>query len=133
MSNVFDFVNSISFNKKDLLKEGEHSSGDYVPFIVNKALSNFPDTVLYANEMNVRHTLDTDQQYHYLLHTIRPAKRWAGKWAKTVTNEDLEAIKLYYDLNNQKAQIALSILSKEQIDTIRKRVQHGGVEQRSKK
>jgi len=52
--NPFDFVNSISFAKKDLMTNTENddlSEKGYVPFIVNKSLSYFADTLLHANEI----------------------------------------------------------------------------------
>jgi hypothetical protein len=125
-NNVFDFVNAISYNKTDLLTEGTHSPKDYIPFIVNKAMSNFPDTVLHANEMNMHRDLGNDQQFYYLLHSIRKGKRFGGRWAKAVKSEELEAVKQYYKLNNQKALVALELLSTEEKEMIKKRVQHGG-------
>lgn len=129
--NVFDFVNSASYNKKDLLAQGTHSPSDYVPFIINKAFSYFIDTVHHANEINKYPFLDNDQQYYFYLYAIRQARRFSGKWAKAVEDTDLDAVKTYYKLNSQKAQAALSILSREQLDLIKKKVQYGGIEQRN--
>jgi hypothetical protein len=48
----FDFINAINFTKKDLFSEDPMAKKDYAPFIINRGLGYFPDTVLYANEMN---------------------------------------------------------------------------------
>ena len=39
--------------------------------MVNRGLSYFPDTVIYANEMNRFHHLDGRLQYQFLINTIR--------------------------------------------------------------
>lgn len=123
----FDFVNSITTNKKDLMKGTENdelSESSYVPFVVNKALSYFPDTVLYANEMN-RCKADNKLQYHYLLNSIRPAKRFA-KWVKRDDVEDIESVKQYYGYSTEKAAQALSILTTENLHYIKQKLQRGG-------
>ncbi len=80
----FDYVNSINFTKKNLMKNtanDELAEKDYVPFLTNKSLSYFTDTLLYANEMNRYHFLDKRLQYEFYLNSIRKKKRFA-KWAK---------------------------------------------------
>ena len=52
MTNPFDFVNSINFNKHDLMtgtENDELAEKSYVPFLTNRSLSYFTDTILYAN------------------------------------------------------------------------------------
>lgn len=119
--NPFDYVNSINFTKQDIMEDEK----SYTAFIVNKALSQFPDTVLYANEMNCNHHLDNKLQYHYLLNSIRPKKRFA-KWAKKQDSDTLEIVKRFYDYNNHKAEQALSILSPQQLEIIRTKLSEGG-------
>lgn len=126
--NPFDFVNSINFNKKDLMtgtENDELSEKSYVPFVINRALSYFPDTILYANEVNTYPSLDSKLQYHYLINSIRPQKRFS-KWAKKQDSGDLEAVKQYYGYNNEKALHALSLLSSSQIEIIKKQLEKGG-------
>jgi hypothetical protein len=118
----FDFVNSVSHNKKDLFKEDALES-EYVPFVVNKSLSYFADTVLYANEMN-RANVDNKLQYYYLLNSIRPAKRFA-KWVKRENIEDVAAVKEFYGYSTEKATQALSILTSENLHYIKQKLQRG--------
>ena len=87
----FDYVNSINFTKKNLMKNtanDELAEKDYVPFLTNKSLSYFTDTLLYANEMNRYHFLDKRLQYEFYLNSIRKKKRFA-KWAKAEDNNDV--------------------------------------------
>jgi hypothetical protein len=123
----FDFVNSINTNKKDLMKNTENdelAESSYVPFVVNKALSYFPDTILYANEMN-KSSIDKKLQYHYLLNTVRPAKRFA-KWVKRDNVDDVDSVKQFYDYNTEKALQALTILTADELHYIKQKLERGG-------
>lgn len=128
MTNPFEFVNSINFSKQDLMtgtENDELAEKGYVSFLTNRSLSNFTDTVLYANEMNKHHHLDNKLQYHYLINSIRPRKRYS-KWAKKQDSDDFEAVKQYFGYNNAKTEQALSLLSSDQIKTIKNRLITGG-------
>jgi hypothetical protein len=120
----FDFVNAISQSKKDLM-EDPAVERLYQPFLVNKALSYFPDTVMYANEMNRRHLTDTKLQFQFFLNTVRPARRFA-KWVKKQEDDDLAAVMEYYGYSPEKAKSALSILSSDQLITIKEKLEKGG-------
>lgn len=121
----FDFVNQIIQGKKNLLID-ENLEKEYLPFIVNRALSYHTDCIFYANEMNRYPTLDKKMQNDFLLNTIRSRKRPFIKWAKSVENDDIEAIKIFYGYSNQKAMEILSLLSEEQIQTIKTKIDRGG-------
>ena len=120
----FDFINSITY-KKNISMDGT-IEGMYSPFITNKALSQFIDCILLANEMNTRHHVDNKLQYDYLINRIRPRKRFK-KWDKKQDNEDIQLIKEYYSCNNDKARVALSLLSEQHLNIIRKKLNKGGV------
>jgi len=123
MSDLFkDIIPSILQTKKDVLEEEKQ----YVPFVVNRALSFHLDCVLKANEMNMLPHTDKKLQYHFLINTIRGYKRPFQKWQKRETIEDLEVIKEYYSFSNEKAKSALSVLSSAEIDELRKRLFRGG-------
>ena len=121
----FDFVNDISNGKKDLIKQQPECERLYQPFLINKALSYFPDTIMYANEMNRRHAIENKLQYHFLLNSIRPLKRYA-KWVKKVENDDFDAVQQYYSYSNEKTVQAMSLLSSDQISLIKEKLQKGG-------
>lgn len=99
----------------------------YVPFIVNKALSQHYDCVLYANQMNMCPSTDKLLQYHYLLNSIRAYKRPFQKWSKKEEIEDLEAVKEFYKFSNEKAKEALRVLTPLQISEIKQLLNRGGV------
>ena len=120
----FDFLNTINSTKKDLMEDPDNES-KYVSFVVNRSLSYFNDTVLLANEMNRYHHLDEKLQYHFLLNITRKRKRFS-KWVKPDVENDIEAVKEYYGYSNDKARQVLSLLSAEQLTTIKKKVNKGG-------
>jgi hypothetical protein len=122
--NPFDFVNSINSTKEDLMVDEVTEKG-YNSYMVNKALSYFIDTVMYANDMNERYHLDNKMQYFYLINTIRSKKRFS-KWIKNVENNDLTAVQDYYGYSLEKAKVALSLLSNEQLTIIKKTLETGG-------
>ena len=59
------------------------------------------------------------------LNTIRKRKRFSP-WLRKDEIKDLECVKQYYGYSNEKASQALKILSKEQINFIKKRLEIGG-------
>jgi hypothetical protein len=93
--------------------------------MVNRGLSYFNDTILMANEMNLNSHLDKKLQYHFLINIVRKRKRFS-KWAKPETESDIEAVKEYYGYNNEKARQALTLLSPENINIIKQKVNKGG-------
>ena len=123
--NPFDFVNAIHYTKENLIVD-DWSEKQYNSFIVNKSLSFGADTVIPANEMNSRPHLEKRLQFDFLINTIRPRKRF-NKWLKAEKIEDLELVKQYYNYNTEKALQALRILSPEQINTIKERLNTGGL------
>lgn len=115
----WDFTNSINFTKRHLINEGEATEKEYLPFIVNTSLSYFPDTVEYANYMNLNSHLDNKLQFDFLINIVKPKKRFS-KWTKKGENEDLDAVARYFGYNIRKAKEALRLLSQEQLNEIKK-------------
>jgi hypothetical protein len=124
VSNPFDYVNSINISKKDIMHD-DISEKSYPAFMVNRALSYFNDTVLYANEMNVNHHIDNKLQYHFLINIIRKKKRFS-KWLKPQEVNNLELIKEYYGYSNEKAKSVLQLFNNEQIELLKQRIYKGG-------
>ena len=125
MTELKDWLNSINFNKKDLIEEDPSISKDYPPYIVNRCLSGHLDCIMFANEMNKYPNLDKDMQYSFYLNTLRKKKRFSP-WLRKDKVTDLQCVKEYYGYSNEKASQALKILSKQQIDYIKQRLETGG-------
>jgi hypothetical protein len=122
--NPFEYVNAINLTKKDLMID-DLTEKSYSPYMVNRSLSYFPDTVALANVMNRYHQLDKKLQFSFLLNIVRKRKRFS-KWDKQIFSDDLEVVKEYYGYSNEKAKSALSLLTPIQIMELRKRTYKGG-------
>jgi hypothetical protein len=68
--------------------------------------------------MNLNYDLDKQMQYDYLFHAVRKRKRPFQKWIKPENDKQLNAIKLYFNISNQKAKETLNILTEQQIKEI---------------
>jgi hypothetical protein len=120
-----DWLNSINHNKKNIMDEDPSSSKDYAPYIINRCLSGHIDCLMYANEMNRYHFLPKKLQYDFFINILRVKKRFSP-WLKKDKTEDLDYVKQYYGYSNEKAQQALRILSKEQLNFIKSKLDIGG-------
>ena len=120
------YLKSLNETKENLLESDDPMwEKKYSPFIINKCLAPFNDTIMLVNEMNMRHHLDSKLQYDFLLNTIRSKKRYAP-WVKGDKLKDLEYVKEYYGYSNEKAKAALKLLDNEQINTIKDSLNKGG-------
>ena len=121
-----DWLNTINFTKENLIEEDPSVIKDYPPYIVNRCLSGHIDAIMFANEMNKFPNLDKDLQYHFFLNTLRKKKRFSP-WLRKDKVTDLEIIKQYYGYSNEKALNALKILTPDQINFIKQRLDIGGI------
>ena len=122
------FLKSINTTKENVLLEDSNGKIEeaYNPFIINKSLSNFPDTIMQANTMNQYFELDKKLQYDFLLNSIRKKKRFS-RWIKSNIEENVDIVKQYYKVGNEKAVEILSLLNDEQISTIKSELSEGGI------
>ena len=124
--NPFEIVKAVTHTKENLMVD-KHAEKGYAPYMVNRALSFFADTVFQANEMNRNYHLDNKLQFDYLLNNIRPRKRWS-QWLKPEKIDNIDIVKEYYEFSNEKAKNALEILSVDQLEHIKQKLDIGGVE-----
>jgi hypothetical protein len=122
--NPFEYVNAINYSKKNIMVD-DIAEKQYNPYMTNRSLSYFHDTILMANEMNIQHHLDNRLQFDFFINIIRKRKRFS-KWFKPETISDVEVVKAYYGYSNDKARQALSLLTKEQLEVLKKKVNKGG-------
>ena len=124
----FDFLNSINYTKKNLIQEPQDEK-EYVPFIVNRGLGYFQDTVILANEMNVNCHIDNKMQYDFLKSTVRKRKRFS-KWLKAEDDEKIALLSQYFGYSYSTAKSVVDLFDDNQIKDIRKRLDKGGVSKR---
>lgn len=122
--NPFDFVKSVSYDKKDIMVDDIEEKA-YQPFLINKALSYHQDSVFFANEMNVRGSMDNRLQYLFYLNTLRKRQRFSS-WVKPYISKKLDVIKEYYQISTKEAKEYVNILSDKHLRELRNRMKIGG-------
>lgn len=130
----FDFLMSINEGSrgKNLFADPTVEDKVYVSFMVNRGLSHFSDTVLLANEMNQRATIPVRSQYDFLRLTIRPRKRFSGKWGKNEDSDLIELIKVAYKFSSEKARQVAPLFTPQAIEDLKKKIDIGGKVSRKK-
>lgn len=121
--NSFDFINSIHFNKDYLFND----PSEYNQFLVNKALSYFPENIFYVNEMNKNFNINKQWQHDFYFYVISKRKRYIN-WDKRDNDIEINinAVKEYYKYSTRKAVEALSLLNSEQLQYIKDKLNKGG-------
>ena len=131
MYELKDYLNAINQTKEPLMDtEDEQWEKKYPPFIVNKCVAPFPDTIMLLNEINQLPNLDNKLQFDFLINSLRPRKRYTPL-LKAKKLENLEYVKEFYGFNNEKAKAALDILNDEQISYIKRKLYKGGKDGRN--
>ena len=120
-----DWLYSINQSKKNLMEQDPKLEKSYPSWIINKCLSSFTDTVLFANEMNMSSHVDKRLQYDFFINSLRPRKRFSP-WSKKESVDYLEDIQEYYGYSYTKALDAIRILPKSDLEKIRKLLHKGG-------
>ena len=126
--NPFDFVKSVSYDKKDIMVDDIEEKA-YQPFLINKALSYHQDSVFLTNEMNVRHGVDNRLQYMFFLNTLRKRQRFS-KWSKPYVSKKLDTLKEYYQISTREAKEYVNLLSEKQYRELKNRMKTGGKDDR---
>ena len=127
--NPFDFVKDIQRGKKDVIRNSENpekAEGFYNPFMTNRALSFYPDSILHANEINQRGGLDKIMQFDYFLNSIRSMKREHAWIKKPEEDANVELLSQYFQVNSKTAREYLRVLNKHQLEHIKIRTSKGG-------
>ena len=118
--NPFDFLNSINQTKVNLIRDEGRGASEYAPYLMNKGLSQFPDTIMQANTMNQRGFLDKQMQYEYMLHSVRQRKRFS-KWAKKDDAELVQTICDLFGCSTKKAEEVRDVLGEKAVAKIIKK------------
>ena len=126
MATPFDFVKSITFEKREDMFEDPQAEKEYTPFIVNRALSYFPDCVLYANEMNMYRDTPIKSQYSYLKNSIQKKKRYSKWLKKQQLHDDVHQVSIFYKYSLSKALEIMPLLSQDEIEFIKQEINEGG-------
>jgi len=123
--NPFDFLNSINQTKISLMDEDPGCEREYNPFLANRGLSYFSDTIFLANEMNRLSGLAKKPQYDYLRLSVRARKRYS-KWIKDETSDRIDALKALYGYSHAKAKQVIDLITEDDWKAIFARLDQGG-------
>jgi hypothetical protein len=124
-----DYLNSINISKENLMDSDPECESQYPPYVVNRCYSGFMDTILLANEMNLNSHIDKKLQYDFYINIIRPKKRFSP-WLKKEKLDSLDCIKQYYGYSDEKAKVALKLLTQQQLEFIKAKLNRGGKHER---
>jgi len=123
--NLSEILSSINHNKENILRDrDEREEKQYAPYVINRCLSYFPDTIFLVNSMNCIPNVDKRMHYEFLLTSVRKRKRFS-KWLKKEQDIRLDWIKEYYNVSEKKAREYISFLTDEQIEDIKSRTTYG--------
>ena len=121
-----DWLKSINETKTNLIDNDSTLESKYLPYIVNRCMSGQIDTLMFANEMNISNHLDNKLQYDFLLYTLRKKKRFSP-WMRKDELSNLSIVKEYYGYSDEKARQVLPLLTEDQLNIIRRRLNTGGL------
>jgi hypothetical protein len=124
-----DYLNSINISKENLMDQDPDCESQYPPYVVNRCYSGFIDTILLANEMNLNSHIDKKLQYDFYINIIRPKKRFSP-WLRKEKLDSLDCIKQYYGYSDEKAKVALKLLTQQQLEFIKAKLNRGGKHER---
>ena len=124
-SDLSEILSSINNTKEHMYVDDPDRIKSYPPYIINRCLSGHVDSILFANAMNLNGHLDKRLQYDFLLNSLRKRKRFTP-WLKKEQIDNLDLVKKHYGYSNEKAKIAVSLLTKTQLETIRNKHDMGG-------
>jgi len=127
--NPFDYIKNINGGGPNVMRGSENDTlaeKGYNPWLTNLSFALHPDTILYSNIMNQYSDLSNRAQYEFYKYGLRPKKRGA-KWVKTENDEDLDVVCEIYECNRNIAKDYLSLLSKDQLEIIKKEKSKGGL------
>ena len=108
--NVFDIIKKISEGDKTLTTDDIKK--DYNPFLVNRGMSMYPDTILYANEMNMCGHVAPEMQCDYYFSSIKPKKRYS-KWYKAEKSDLIPVLAKYFNVGINEAKELIPFADEE--------------------
>jgi Bacteriophage clamp loader A subunit len=121
MTSPFDYVKSVTKTKEQLYTEPELFNKEYVPFIVNRALSNSPNFLPFAEVIDkYGGTMDKKLQYDFYFHGIPKSSRYEQLWTKkeshSLSEEHLSIIQSELGVSIKRAMQIYKLIGEKQMD-----------------
>lgn len=122
----FDLINSLSNKSRHILSEEPLAENEYNAFLTNRQLSQYYDTVMHSNLMNMHYDLDKRMQYDFYFYAVPKKNRYSEKWSSpSAKTEDIINISKAYDYSKKRAMEIHDLLSPEQILEINNHFEKG--------
>lgn len=127
---LFDYVNDVSFKKEGLAFKIQEETGtwpsEFVPFIVVKAFGNYWDTILLANELNIRfQEVPREAQYQFWMNAIPKKKRFAKFHSEDKDRSELiRCVATYFQWGSKEAEANLKMFTQSELEYIKRNI-HG--------
>ena len=121
-----EYLTSINYTKENLFGTDDPMvEKEYTPFVINRCLSYFPDTIMQVNEMNRLNGIGKKMHYDFLFNSIRKRKRFS-KWLKDEKPNDFDTIKRYFGYSDRKTREILPLISDSDVEEMKKEMFIGG-------
>lgn len=126
MANPFDFINNISTSSTSIWEDGV-SDKEYTPFMINRGLSQYRDTVLFAQFMNQNgQFVSPKMQYDFYRLGIQHKKKRFAKWHKPDKLEEIEMLSRHFGINIRILENYVSLMSETDYATLIGSLEKGG-------
>lgn len=125
---LFDVIDDLSSAKKGILADVSDTvfKKSYNSFMVNRAFSLFPDSIMFAALMNQMHQLNPRMQHDFYFHGVGSRRR-RTRWPKSMKeSEDVQLVARYYQVSQREASQYIEILLPSDIESIRRQLSEGG-------
>lgn len=120
MTSPFDIAKSVLQTKENLYTTDELFNKEYVPFMVNRILSNSDRTVLFAECMDKYCGLDKKLQYDFYLKGIPKSngfqKMWSKKDSSTLNTDHVEYICSRMNVSTKRGTEIYKLLGSEAVE-----------------
>ena len=111
VSNHGDYIDNYFTVNKEMPKE-------YNAYMMNKAFSNFPDTIFMANEMNKYSYIPDEMQWRFYKNIVLKKKRYST-WFKSIEEkEPIELLAKMFNCSVKEMRKNIHVIPKEKLNEI---------------
>jgi hypothetical protein len=122
--NFFDISTNLCSSRENIFDEEVEDA--YLPFMINRGMSQHEDCIMQASAMNTRSNLTKEQQYNFYHVAIQPKKKRFSKWAKPEKDKHVTVISDFFKCNLQLAEQYMKFLTSEQLQEMESSMSKGG-------
>lgn len=117
--NPFDYIKALSYTKENVIDT--LGIEEYIPFLANLAFALHKDSILYANDMNMRPGIDKELNWSYYYNGLPKRQRFAEwpKKRKEIANDDVIVIMELYNINRTNAELYAGLISDNDMNKLR--------------